>query len=75
VKVWNTRNGKELLTLEGHRDRVQSVAFSPDGTRRASASEDKTVLVSGTHEWNRQDAEDAKKRKRREIKRMRREGR
>jgi WD40 repeat protein/serine/threonine protein kinase len=35
----------ELLTLQGHTDRVNSVAYSPDGKRLASASADKTVKV------------------------------
>src|SRR4051794_27582434 len=36
----------ELLTLTGHANRVNSVAFSPDGKRLASASADFTVKVS-----------------------------
>jgi WD40 repeat protein len=34
-----------LQTLEGHNDWVRSVAFSPDSTRLASASDDKTVKI------------------------------
>ncbi|KAK5661879.1 hypothetical protein OQA88_9987 [Cercophora sp. LCS_1] len=34
-----------LLTLEGHRNPVQSVAFSPDGQRLASGSNDQTVKI------------------------------
>ena len=37
--------GQELLTLKGHADVVQSVRFSPDGTRLASASGDNTVKL------------------------------
>jgi tetratricopeptide (TPR) repeat protein len=45
VKVWDARTGAELLTLRGHTDWVIAVAYSPDGTRLASASHDQTVKV------------------------------
>jgi WD40 repeat protein len=36
---------EELRTLKGHTGSVPSVAFSPDGTRLASASDDETVKI------------------------------
>jgi WD40 repeat protein/tRNA A-37 threonylcarbamoyl transferase component Bud32 len=38
VKVWEAQTGQELLSLKGHTDKVNSVAFSPDGKRLASSS-------------------------------------
>ena len=45
MKVWDAVTGQEMLTLKGHTDRVNSVCFSPDGKRLASASYDRTVKV------------------------------
>ena len=38
-------SGKALQTLTGHTDAVWSVAFSPDGQRIVSGSDDKTVKI------------------------------
>jgi WD40 repeat protein len=43
--VWDAESGKELLTLNGRRGTVKSVAWSPDGKRLAAASDDGTVQV------------------------------
>ena len=40
VQVWDAATGHETLTLKGHPGDVTSVAFSPDGSRIASASSD-----------------------------------
>jgi WD40 repeat protein len=45
VKVWDAESGKELLTLRGHAASVNKVAFSVDGKRLATASEDQTAKV------------------------------
>lgn len=45
VKVWDMDTGRAILTFEGHTDHVNCMAFSPDGERLASGSDDKTVKI------------------------------
>ena len=39
LKVWDAQTGKELLTLTGHTDELNRVAFSPDGKHLVSNSD------------------------------------
>ncbi|KAL6901147.1 vegetative incompatibility protein HET-E-1 [Trichoderma evansii] len=45
VKVWDAATAECLQTLEGHRGPIWSVAFLVNGTKLASASEDKTIKI------------------------------
>jgi hypothetical protein len=45
VHVWEVATGKEIRTYKGHRGDVQALAFSGDGRRLASSSEDSTVII------------------------------
>ncbi|XP_044503972.1 WD40 repeat-containing protein HOS15-like isoform X2 [Mangifera indica] len=45
VKLWDVELGKLLYSLNGHRDPVYSVAFSPNGEYLASGSLDKSLHI------------------------------
>ena len=42
---WKAATGRPVGTLRGHTGNVNAVVWSPDGTRLASGSDDKTVRV------------------------------
>ena len=45
IKVWDSRTGALLHTLQGHSESVRSVSYSPDGQYIVSGSSDNTIKV------------------------------
>nr|GMD99428.1 F-box-like/WD repeat-containing protein TBL1X isoform X2 [Ipomoea batatas] len=45
IKLWDVEVGRVIHSLNGHRDPVYSVAFSPDGEYLASGSLDKCLII------------------------------
>ena len=45
ARVWNAADGTLIAELKGHTDWVHSAAFSPDGDRVVTASEDRTARI------------------------------
>jgi Tol biopolymer transport system component len=45
VRIWDTKNGKELRSIVAHKQAVNHAEFSPDGKRVVSVSSDKTVKL------------------------------
>ncbi|KAK6923101.1 LIS1 homology motif [Dillenia turbinata] len=45
VKLWDVELGRLLYSLDGHKEPVYSVAFSPNGQYLASGSLDKSMIV------------------------------
>ncbi len=53
VLVWDTKTGRERLVFRAHVANVRCVAWSPDGSRLATGSEDHTIKI-----WNADSGED-----------------
>ena len=50
IKLWDLREDT-VKTLRGHRDKVNSVVFSPDGRLLVSGSEDSTLKIWDISQW------------------------
>ena len=49
ARIWDAASAKEIAALRGHDDSVSSssAAFSPDGSRIVTASDDRTARMTG----------------------------
>ena len=45
IRLWDVDTGRNIKTLTGHTDGVNSVSFSPDGNTIATGSDDRTVRL------------------------------
>eukprot|EP01099_Mayorella_cantabrigiensis_P000968 TRINITY_DN140_c0_g1_i2.p1 TRINITY_DN140_c0_g1~~TRINITY_DN140_c0_g1_i2.p1 ORF type:complete len:139 (+),score=34.89 TRINITY_DN140_c0_g1_i2:54-419(+) len=45
IRIWDVRSGQCENTLKDQDDHVKGVVFSPDGTKIASGSNDKTIRI------------------------------
>jgi WD40 repeat protein len=54
IHLWEVATARELCTFHGHRGEIRSLAFSGDGQRLASSSNDSTVLIWDLAEARRQ---------------------
>jgi WD40 repeat protein len=51
IWVWNTTTWLKEAVMKGHQDGVLDVRFSPNGTRVASSSDDKTIRIWVAGTW------------------------
>src|SRR5262249_21578106 len=48
-KIWDSTNGKELVSFRGREERVHDLCFNPDGTRIASVGAGGTLRIWETN--------------------------
>ena len=52
IRLWDIRSGERTKTLQGHIGRINSIAFSPDGTMLASGSGYKDGIDYSVRIWD-----------------------
>lgn len=45
VRIWHVETGTEIYTLNGHTQRINALAYSPDGQYLATGGDDQTVRI------------------------------
>ncbi|HUU77072.1 MAG TPA: hypothetical protein VMX55_01915 [candidate division Zixibacteria bacterium] len=45
IRLWNITTSKIVMTLEGHKDKINSLVFTPDGKNLISGSADRRLIV------------------------------
>ncbi|EIW76877.1 WD40 repeat-like protein [Coniophora puteana RWD-64-598 SS2] len=48
VRIWDAQTGFQVGDMAGHRESVNALSISADGTKLATASDDRTVLIFDT---------------------------
>ena len=52
ARLWDSGDGREVRQLKGNGQLISSVAFSRDGSRALTGSEDKTATLWDTETWS-----------------------
>ena len=45
IQLWNIKTGDSITVLDGHTQKIETLAFSPDGKTLVSTAEDGTILL------------------------------
>lgn len=61
VRIWEAKNGKELVKLPGHQTPIACLAFSPDGKTLLSASDRSGDQAGSVLIWNAATGEEVRK--------------
>ena len=45
IRIWNISTSKIVMTLSGHKEKINSLVFTPDGQTLVSGSEDRKIII------------------------------